>query len=457
MNQRNMNIKNFSDEGVTAKRIRVNPFDLSRNSAKFSEDLAREAGGVAIFSILKRKWALVSNPAIAAQIQYDNEEYFGRSIGQRYILRSLLGESILTLDGDPWRDLRGSINNSFAISNISKYHTSISNLIDEAIGLNRIPEAGRERLNVNMYLLENLFLQISATSLIGKNLTCYEREKIHHEFQDIEKLTSVFLRHPWLLMLPQWLPHPPNLMMWRKSHSINQRISALIKSESGDSAGLHSLLTDINQEIRRENRCPFSSKQQIYIIKSLIYASMKTSAVTLIWLLTHLANNIDYWHQLSTEVQKKFGTRRPNFNELDDLPILNSILNETLRLSPTVPLLARQVTNKCRIAGTLLNKNDTVIISVLGIHHDHHSWPQPEVFYPERFQEDFQSNTFLPFQLGPHTCPGQHLARRTLLTVMIRLAQFYDLRAIADLSFETENYTFLLLPKRKIDFHFAKV
>lgn len=456
MNQRNMNVRDFSDEGVSAKRMRVNPFELSRNSAKLSENLARQAGGVAIFSVLKRKWAIVSNPAIAAQIQYDDEEYFGRSIGQRYILRSLLGESILTLDGEPWRDLRGSINNSFAVSNISKYHTSISNLIDDTIGPNRTTGAGREELNINMHLLETLFLQISVTSLTGKNPARYEREKIHHEFQDIEELTRIFLRHPWLLMLPQWLPHPPNLMMWQKAHSINQTISSLIKRESGDPEDAYSLLTDITQEIRKENRCPFSSKQQLYIIKSLIYAAMKTSAVTLIWMLTHLANNINYWQQLSTEVQKKFGTRRANFNELDDLPILNSILNETLRLSPTVPLLARQVTKKCRIAGTLLNKNDTVIISVSGIHHDHHSWPQPDVFYPERFQEDFQPNTFLPFQLGPHTCPGQHLARRTLLAIMIRLAQFYDLSSIANLNFEAENYTFLLLPKRKVDFHFAK-
>nr|CAD7406662.1 unnamed protein product [Timema cristinae] len=89
-----------------------------------------------------------------------------------------------------------------------------------------------------------------------------------------------------------------------------------------------------------------------------------------------------------------------------------TVLTETLRKYPVVPVLSRNCTKPCTIQGTdlLVDKGMKVLIPVVGLHMDPKYYPDPLRFDPERFSEKNQKArphfTYLPFGEGPRICIG---------------------------------------------------
>lgn len=118
---------------------------------------------------------------------------------------------------------------------------------------------------------------------------------------------------------------------------------------------------------------------------------------------------------------------------LEPLPILNGIMNETLRLYPTVPLTLRQAVRDSNLGGQIIPKGVTVVISMWQINRSPEIWgPDAGEFRPERWITGGKPNSnggansnyeFSTFLHGPRSCIGQGFAKaemRCLLASMIR-------------------------------------
>jgi cytochrome P450 family 6 len=87
---------------------------------------------------------------------------------------------------------------------------------------------------------------------------------------------------------------------------------------------------------------------------------------------------------------------------------------EALRKYPPLPILTRLCTRDYIVPDTTIQikKGVGVIIPVLGIHRDPEYYPNPEVFDPERFNDENKKSrpafTWLPFGDGPRICIGMH-------------------------------------------------
>ena len=449
-----MTSANFSVKGVSAKETVVEASRLLQNASVATYETATQAGGVSTFKILKKRVITITNADLASLIQYDNEEYFGRSEAQKHILQGVVGESILTKDGAAWKSLKGSCNNSLSRNNIEKYHQKTMKKLDRVLKIHddRNNEAA---LIIKRYDLESIFLQTTTNIFLDAELTIDESRRLHDAYAQVAALSANYVKYPVLMLLPGWMPHPTNIRMRLKSYSIDQVLGPLIKQALSKDSKSSSLLRDMDEEVIREKRCPLKGREHFSLLKSLYIAGIKTSAVTLEWILMYLSEYPEYWHQLSSECLDRYGTDYPNVEEVSDPECLVNIINETMRLSPTAPLLARKVIKNCTISGVKMNKNDIVLISVYGIHRSPEYWDNADEFLPNRFSRPHNPKAYLPFQLGPHTCPGQHLARRMIATVLIRLAQFYDLEPNRGKSFESQG-TVVEVPTHSQDFRFVK-
>lgn len=84
---------------------------------------------------------------------------------------------------------------------------------------------------------------------------------------------------------------------------------------------------------------------------------------------------------------------------------------ETVRKYPTLPLLNRICTKDYAVPKSDLTilKGTPIIISLLGLGRDARYFPEPERFWPERFEENikqYDENAFVPFGEGPRMCIG---------------------------------------------------
>ncbi|CAN0924797.1 Cytochrome P450 84A1 [Linum grandiflorum] len=92
-----------------------------------------------------------------------------------------------------------------------------------------------------------------------------------------------------------------------------------------------------------------------------------------------------------------------------------TILKETLRLHPPIPLLLHETAEDVEVSGYFIPKRSRVMVNAFAIGRDPNSWSNPNEFNPSRFlnqgMPDFKGSNFefLPFGSGRRSCPGMQL------------------------------------------------
>lgn len=115
------------------------------------------------------------------------------------------------------------------------------------------------------------------------------------------------------------------------------------------------------------------------------------------------------------EVYEVFGdsTDLPTFEDLQKLPYLEMCIKESLRLYPSVPMIARR--SSCEFvtpSGYRIPENAELFVFIYDLHHNPDVYPDPEKFDPERFSPEASLNrhpfAYLAFSGGPRNCIGKN-------------------------------------------------
>ena len=147
------------------------------------------------------------------------------------------------------------------------------------------------------------------------------------------------------------------------------------------------------------------------------FAGSGTTSTTLAYLFYNLSlpENAHHQRQLREELRNAGET----LSELQQLPFLNAVIKETMRLNPTIiSTLPRTLDTELPIPklGVSLPKGTTVGMQNYVHHRDPEIFADPESFNPERWLGDCDAaeRTITPFSLGQRNCIGQNLARAEL-------------------------------------------
>ncbi|KAI1273301.1 cytochrome protein [Xylaria sp. FL0933] len=144
-----------------------------------------------------------------------------------------------------------------------------------------------------------------------------------------------------------------------------------------------------------------------------ITAGSDTVSVTLTYLTWRLSRRTDIRDKLVEELR----ALPPGFgaSALRELPFLNQVIDETLRLySATPPPFQRVVpSGGARLAGHYMPGGIEVSAQAYSMHRDPAVFPLPGEFRPERWASPTTAmrDSFVPFGRGARVCVGQHLAR----------------------------------------------
>ncbi|KIX04361.1 uncharacterized protein Z518_05229 [Rhinocladiella mackenziei CBS 650.93] len=125
-----------------------------------------------------------------------------------------------------------------------------------------------------------------------------------------------------------------------------------------------------------------------------------------------------------------------SFRQLSEITYLWWVIKEVLRLYPSVPADDRASNTDTQIphgGGTdgrqpaFIPAGCIIDIHVWAIHRHRSLWGEDaDKFRPERWEECENPIGFMPFGLGPRTCPGQELAMIQTAYLTVRLLQTYS-------------------------------
>jgi cytochrome P450 len=201
---------------------------------------------------------------------------------------------------------------------------------------------------------------------------------------------------------------------------------------------------------------PSADTHRLSDILTFILAGHETSSNTLCFFLYELARNKTQQQKLQEELDEHINAHgHPTYSQINKLEYLNNCLRESMRLWPTVPVIARTTTQEIEYDEIVIPERSLVQCNLYAIFHA--SWiHQPNEYIPERWSRGHElydeklKEMFMPFAEGHRNCIGQNMAMIQLKILIANIIKRYEFELVdesKDLSEEIEVALLMKIPK----------
>ena len=384
-----------------------------------------EHGSVLKFYLGRKPVYMISDPELIEQLMVKHKDVFIKAYlpDKPRGLALVLGQGLVTSLGALWKSQRRMIQPIFHRSNIATMSDKISELSSDYVS----------ELKQKDGAVVDMATQLSALTLeiISQTMFGHTAEKLSTRLSsDLETLldyaqTNLF--HPF--PLPRFIPTRKNRQFNKARAFLTDSIIEIIEQRK-TSGEKHDDLLDVLLQARDEETGVGMSSQQIVDEALTIYsAGHETTATALTWALYMIATHVEVRDKLEAELDSVLQGRSAAVDELQNLPYMRAVLEETMRLYPSIVLLLRRVASNQIVTDHLFQKNSYTLINLYNLHRAPAYWEQPETFRPERFmaenREKIKKYTYLPFGVGQRVCIGNHFAMMEAMLILATLMQAF--------------------------------
>uniref|UniRef100_A0A8C5FPY4 Forkhead box K1 n=1 Tax=Gadus morhua TaxID=8049 RepID=A0A8C5FPY4_GADMO len=210
------------------------------------------------------------------------------------------------------------------------------------------------------------------------------------------------------------------------------------------------------QKIKANREASLTDHEVLSQAMIFIFAGYETSSSSLVFLAYNLALNPEVMTKLQQEIDSTFPNKGAvEYQALNQMEYLDSVINESLRLYPLALRLERVAKATVEINGLVIPKGTVVMVPLWVMHRDPDLWPNPEEFKPERFSKENKDTidpyTYMPFGAGPRNCIGMRFALVMMKLAMVEILQKFSFAVCDQTEIPLElDVMGLLAPKRPL-------
>lgn len=370
---------------------------------------------------------VLSHPDAVQRILRDNIENYPK--GNVYDgARLLLGNGLVTSEGDTWKKNRKLCQPSFNNEHIERYLVAMSDCTDKLI------EKWQQNIGQTIDLqqaMNDLTLEIVGATLFGQDLS-HQSRKAGIAFSTA--LKGIGTRGPGNLAVPLWLPTPGNISFYLARKRLKALVKEIIDNFRRDKAKQNedSLLGSL-MNAKDENHQGMSDEQLMDEIVTLYLAGFETTSMTLTWAFYVLHNEPEVNQHLRKDLAQL--PEEITLDAMKKLTYCPNFLSELLRLYSPVWTIARNILKSDTLCGydiTPGEKNTFVMISPYITHRMTEFWgDKPEDFRPERFTPENNKKrhpfSYYPFSSGPRVCIGKYFSLFETTLILAKLLRCFSL------------------------------
>ncbi len=169
---------------------------------------------------------------------------------------------------------------------------------------------------------------------------------------------------------------------------------------------------------------------------SMMFAGHHTTSTTASWLIIELLRNPDVMAEVVAEMDAlaEAGGGVVTYQDLREVPWLESSIKETLRLHPPLILLLRLANEPFEVEGYKVDAGKLVGASISVSNRLRGAFDDPDRFDPTRYVDPRHDDTdnpwnWIPFGAGRHRCVGAAFALMQLKTIFCVLLRDWELEA----------------------------
>jgi cytochrome P450 len=185
----------------------------------------------------------------------------------------------------------------------------------------------------------------------------------------------------------------------------------------------------------------FSDDDLVNQLMTFLAAGHETTASALMWAIYLVCTKPDVQTKLRDEVRGALPSimdkdAKVASNEIDHLPYLNAVINETMRVYPPVPLTLRKTAQDTTIIGRFVPKDTIIIISPWAINTSERLWgADAKEFVPERWIGPGMANNggatsnfdYLTFLHGPRSCIGKDFSKAEFACLLAAVVGHFEM------------------------------
>jgi cytochrome P450 len=152
-----------------------------------------------------------------------------------------------------------------------------------------------------------------------------------------------------------------------------------------------------------------------------------------------LLENPIWFDRIYTELKTKLSgpPETASSVELSHLPILNAVINESMRIRPAIQQdWPREIPEDgVEFCGQFLPGGTIVHLQMYAVHTDPNLWEEPDKFMPERWLKENPTeplNEVIPFSRGVRSCIGRNLAEAELRMILSMLVYYFEFERVGN-------------------------
>ena len=395
-------------------------FTTNLSPSEYIVNLQRKFGDVVRFRGLFFPVYMLTNPEYVKEILTKSWPEFTKRTLDYKIVSSVLGNGLVTNDGEFWKKQRRLMQPVFSHKSMNQFAPVISSLASDMVNEWKTYESGKV-VWLDQEMSRVTFKVVSRT-LFGTNI-----DHVADEMIEILELTN---QNPFriksLFRLTPNLPLPGNRTFKRVKARLNEIVDTLVAERKGIENG-NDIVDRLIAARGMDSEGNMSDVQIRDEIITLMLAGHETSATALSWTFYLLSKNRKVEQQLREEIKEKLKGENPTHKTIQDLPYLKQVVQEAMRLYPPVPAFARKSEEETSFAGFRIPADSYIAISIYALHRHPDFWRNPEEFNPDRFisseAHSRHSYSFLPFSAGPRACIGAGMAMLEIQLILAALIQ----------------------------------
>lgn len=418
-------------------------FDFVRDSLQFFERTVPKYGGVfqikSIFFPFISDFdymLIVSDPDMVKHIMQDNNKNYVKSHGYN-VLKVLLGEGLLTSEGDFWRKQRRLMQPAFHRDRLASFVDTYVEFGQELVDKwSKLPDGAEVDVSTDfMQTTLNIVSKAMFSSDVANAMEVVHREFDFANEQLIKRITSPF-------PIPLWMPLP-KIQREKHSYEAIKHVVAEIIEKRRESDHKYDDLLAMLMEVEDADTGEKMSNQQIQDeVITIFLAGHETTAVALTWLMHCLDENPEVQAKLQEEELRVLNGRKPQLEDLHALEYTRMVIDETLRLYPPAWIIGRHTLGEDQLGEFRVPKDTNCLIPVYYIHRSPEYWENPEKFVPERFSKENSKGrhkfVYFPFGGGPRLCIGNNFALMEMQVIVPMIIRAFKLAKSKDFQFKME-------------------
>lgn len=404
-----------------------NAIAFLRSPLGFLRSTCETHGDVVCVSLGPMEATLVSHPDLVEDILVTRNRLWQKDVFLQTSLNPILGQGLLSSEGDFWRRQRRLAQPAFHRDRIASY---ASIMVAHA---GRLAEKWRDGETRNIHEdMMRLTLEIVAESLFGA--------RVGDQAKDVGEALHAILAvvaDPLELFLPvlKRLPTPKRRAFKRGIETLDRIIYGVIEERRRSNTESDDLLSML-LHAKDEDGSSMSDRQLRDECMTLFLAGHETTAIALSWTWYLLSRHPAVRTKLAKELESVLGDRAPMLGDIPNLRYTSQIVQESLRMYPPGWSMGREAREDIDLGGFRIRKGQQAWFCPWSIHHDPRWFDQPSTFLPERWEGDLAKTlhryAYFPFGGGPRFCIGQSFAQMEAVLLLAVLARRFRVEVIEE-------------------------